>query len=338
MHVDPGTLRLEASTPATGHQRCLFKSMERVVGAADALAAELSVDTYHLSTPESARQHAIPLGSPALVVRTATPGNNGDNAYALGEQIGLDVNREPGFALVHGLDVVVLQMSGSFMQDRPAGWAYAMQSFGLRLAGAQVLGPLYPDSCDIIPRAQLQTLVTLQPATLVPDATGSMSSCLLRTQNPDGTRGEGNLTITIRRHQDPQQIQMAEGAGSRGLLAHGTNADDRTVIPGRSTGKVTAIHADTVATLEVSDPDVHAIVSPSYAYRLQRAALQAAGATVVATTQYGPDPVAQTPKPPAKPTALDSLSHWWANTHPIFWLPWIFVALILLTSSRRRTR
>ena len=73
---------------------------------------------------------------------------------ALGEQVGLEVNREPGFALRHDARITVMQMSGSFMQERPAGWAYAMQALGLRIAGAQVQGPLFADACDVVPRAQ----------------------------------------------------------------------------------------------------------------------------------------------------------------------------------------
>ncbi len=319
MKVDVGTLRLEATEPDQGHTRCVYKSMERVVGATDALAAELAVDLYLLPSTARAEQQLARLGAPDLLVRAE--GSNG--AVALGEQVGLEVNREPGFALRHDARITVMQMSGSFMQERPAGWAYAMQALGLRIAGAQVQGPLFADACDVVPRAQLQTLVTLQPATLTPDSLGSMSNCTL-TASSDGSKN-GSVTLTVRHYADADRIKSAEEDGQPGLLAHGSDPGDAVFVPAGVRGKATAVHGTTLATVEVREPDVNAIVSPSYAYRVQRAALQAAGATVQPSAQAGAEPVALAEKGAAPATAMDRLLAWWNGVHLIFWLPVLVV-------------
>ncbi len=335
MKVDGGTLRLEATAPDQGHTRCVYKSMERVVGATDALAGELAIDLYLLPSVERARQQLARLGSPALMVKAAG-GRESNDAVALGEQVGIDVNRQPGFAVRHDDRITVMQMAGTFMQERPAGWTYAMQALGLKIAGAQVLGPLFQDACDVVPRQQLQTLVTLQPATLTPDASGSMSNCTL-TATSDGNRA-GAVKLVIRHYADADSIRSTRQEGEPGTLAHGADAGDAVIVPAGVRGKATGIHGDTVATVEVTDPDVNAIVSPSYAFRVQRAALQAAGATVQPAPQAGAEPVALFEKAAGPPTVSDSVARWWQGAHPIFWIPVLIPVLLVLGGVRNALR
>jgi hypothetical protein len=144
MKVDTDTLRLTASTPDPGHLRCDYSSMRKVMGAADTTARELVLDMFHLPSAERAHAQLTREGNPDLLVKTASSKGD-DDAVKLPEQIAAaNVNREPGFAVRHGDRIVVAQMSGSFMADRPAGWDTAIQTLALRLAGTRVLGPMFP--------------------------------------------------------------------------------------------------------------------------------------------------------------------------------------------------
>ncbi len=306
LRVDVGTIRMESSTPEEGHTRCVYKSMEKVVGATDALAGELDIDAYRLASAERAQKQLADRGNPDLLVKTAD-GPDVDDAAILSEQVESDINREPGFVVRHDRNVVAVEMPGSFMQERPAGWSYSMQALGLAGAGAHVLGPLFPDACDVVPRRQLQTLITLQPAVLTPDATGSMSSCKLTAEI--GGSSSGSVSIRVEHYASEDDIHSARQYGSLGTLAHGIDPEDFVMVPDGVRGKATGVHDDTIASIEVNDPDANAFVSPSYFYRVQRAALQAAGATVQPAPQFGEEPAAlspQAPAPPAAPSALGS--------------------------------
>ena len=342
LKADPAALTLDSTLPAPGHAQCDFKAVRHVVGGTDATTGELWLDLYHFGNPERAKAQLVSLGRPALLVKTP---DKTDDAVALPEQVRTEnVNREPGFAVRHQSDLAIAQMTGSFMEERPADWAFRMQALALKTVGATVEGTLFADVCQLVPSGDLQTLLTLDPATITPEDAdrGSLRRCRLRAQ-VDG-QAMGNITIKVKHNQTAADLENTESGLERQSLVATNDPADRVLVPAGTRGKATAIHGTTVATIEVEDSDAYAIVSPSFAYRVQRAALQAAGATVLLTNKYGPDPVAKTPPAAVPPSAMNPVSRA-LNSFDMMSLTWLLPVLIvggLLLSvfarSRKRSR
>jgi hypothetical protein len=184
-----------------------------------------------------------------------------------------------------------------------------------------------------VPPAELQTLMTLNPATVTTDnSLGDRCRVSVHDSGSSGTYAE----VSVRRHQTAEQIRSDEQEGVPGIAAHGTTPGDEVIVFPNQSGKAVGVHDGTVATIDISDADASALISKSYAYRLQRAALQAAGATVTPAPEYGADPVAQQPLPPAPPSLWDRVTGAFGpGTITVLILVLVFVVMPLL---RRRNR
>ena len=116
--------------------------------------------------------------------------------------------------------------------------------------------------------------------------------------------------------------------GQPGLLAHGSDPGDAVFCAGggcaarqrRCTGR-------RWRTVEVREPDVNAIVSPSYAYRVQRAALQAAGGNGCSPSATGRGRTGGACGEGLRLQRRRWIDCWrgGASVHLIFWLPVLVV-------------
>jgi hypothetical protein len=342
LKVRVDSLSIESSNPDNGHARCVYKSMRHVVGGSDAIAGLLELDYFHLGSPADTKKQIAGWGSEGLTVKTAD-GPQADTAHETSQSTDSKyINLMPGFAVTHANNFVVIgekDDSSTFFAPHSADWSYKMQVAAFTAAGATVIGPLFADACVVVPQNDLQTLLTLDAATMKAETDSiikqSRDDCRLYAYV--GNERKGNIDIKINRNLSASQIREKLGDGTLSNLVQTSDLDDKVAVPAGTRGKAYAVHGSTLAEIEVEDSDPEAIVHPSFAYRVQRAALQLAGATVQPTTKYGPDPVAQTPKPPPPPSAMDKILAPFKGSLDFIWvlLPIGIVGLFVLGSLRK---
>jgi hypothetical protein len=135
-------------------------------------------------------------------------------------------------------------------------------------------------------------------------------------------------------------------------LVQTTDPTDRVVASADHPEEVEAVHGPYIVTLDLSDMTNPARGHPTWAYRVQRTALEAAGATIVPAKGMAPDPV--TPGPPPPPEAFswrtsDHVPPSWARyadpllyaaafltRHRFVMMPVLIIGSIFLGTTRRR--
>ena len=187
----------------------------------------------------------------------------------------------------------------SLASDKP-DWRYRLQALALRAVGASVLGPTAEaaDACGRVRKPQMLALLTLQPSRLelTPDG---WNRCMMSVKDRSGTI-DGWTTNDS--HGDLRISDLGSNAAALKFLkqqlpflkpsdlVRTQDAGDRVVAQPDHPGEVWAVHGPYYVELNLPDATAQARAHPTWRYRVQRAALQAAGATIVASPGMPPDP------------------------------------------------
>ena len=349
------------------HSRCVYTMIMKDIDD-KVTTNRLTVDSLRFPTPDQAikLQHAIGHFSwddtftPVALDIPTTSAVNDDEAAGLhdfppplpaGEA-------EPyiGYAFRHQNNVVSIVLSNS-LKHEPKDWFQRVEMAGMVAAGATLIDPkVYArlhDVCRNISPDEIQTLVTLDIAvtTMEPSTPNQFRPNALMTGCDFDVRTgieekEHEVSVQVTHFANTPDAQSAfryaleRDRAKYSTLIHTNDATDRVLTD--STGhtrdalKVSAIHGSSVAVVTISSWQQGAFVHPSFEYRLERLALQAAGATIQPSAGIAPDPVAQKPTSGFK---IEKEFHSLLRYGPALLGPGIMVLVfggLALSSSRRR--
>ena len=297
-------VRVVPGHPAPGQSTCRWAAIQR--GLTDDAPPEsaLSLAFYHFANVERAvdqiRRLAKSPRAPSLV-RT--------------EDSGDEVLRTDTTTVVtrHASDIVVVDAGDTQTIAREqAGWTYRLEALALTAAGAKVAGPADPRAvapvCQLATPAHVLALLTLSPSQLEADSSdGSGLRCYFSVKDAsrspaiavsnDGTaqvRFEdlGTNTAALERlHFDHPFYKPS-------TLVSTDEATDRVVATPDHPEEVEAVHGPYLVTLNLTGVTPAASASATWTYRVQRTALEIAGAKVLPNANLPPDPVTPGPAPP----------------------------------------
>ena len=169
---------------------------------------------------------------------------------------------------------------------------------GVLLSALPALAQVNPDSCQQVREDDVATLVTLNQSTVEPRDQTQPNECEWDVKTPLAvTSGEVQLTLThFGSHAEAVAAMKNELPfyfDKAPPLVKTTGPDDHVddLLNRTDWAQAEAVHGDEMAKVEVSQIDPAARAHASFEYRLQRLALQAAGATVLPTAGVAPDPV-----------------------------------------------
>jgi hypothetical protein len=170
-----------------------------------------------------------------------------------------------------------------------------------------------------LPPDRLLALLTLSASTIKSSLDGNR--CFFSVKDGSGingawvnNRGSGKLTredrgfntAALKFQHDQTPFYPAS------TLVATTDPTDKVVLDSDRPNEVRAVHGPYYVTLSLTDMTPEARAHPSWAYRVQRAALEAAGATIVATPSIAPDPVVPGPMVERK---YDAPAAWTPKSH-----------------------
>jgi hypothetical protein len=165
-----------------------------------------------------------------------------------------------------------------------------------------VRGPVGPrataDACHLAPAAEMLALLTLSPSSVTTSLDGRR--CTYSVKDESGINGawvnnRGDVQVAIEDHgTNAEALKFQHDQTPFYLpstLVATTDPTDRVVLDPSHPGEVWAVHGPNYVTMYVNNSTAAAQAHPTWAYRVQRAALKVAGATIVPTPGMQPDPV-----------------------------------------------
>jgi hypothetical protein len=185
-----------------------------------------------------------------------------------------------------------------------------------------------PDACKMVDDNDVAALVTLNQATVEPRDMGEgRNECSYDVRSSLGDDGE----VTIRRYDlgshDEAVHRMQQDLpfyfDKKPPLVKTNDPSDHVLSVIEPNGQsIEAVHGQYKVELNVSSAEDSAKAHPSWEYRLQRTALQAAGATILPTPGIAPDPVLPKRQPPSASAreAQDSTGPWFLGLLSYLWL------------------
>ena len=233
-------------------------------------------------------------------------------------------------ALRDGQRVVVIEAAGQQEEVQwQAGRLYRLEALALALAGDAALGPIDPntlrDACEPLPPQQVLGILTLQPSSLQHD--GDDKRCTLEVK--DGSVG---ISGWVYNHGEAEIRRTDLGTHAAALafqhqqspflptsqLVQTTDPGDRLVADATEPDQAYAVHGATYIEFHVEDVTPAARAAPGWLYRVQRLALEAAGATVAPQPGQPADPVVPPPVPRLErsPGRDDPAVAWTPPPHP----------------------
>ena len=331
-------IRSQSGNPAPGESTCMWSAVQRGLAADAPPEGRLSLAFYHFANRERAAGQTKRLTktpqAPSLVI-TADKDDQ-----LLRTEATTVVTR-------HGSDIVVVDASETRSLAREqAAWTYRLEAMALAAVGAKVTGPADPRAlapvCQLAAPAHVLALLTLSPSTLAADTSdGSGLRCYFSVKDAsreaagwvhnDGTaqvRREDlgtHAAALERQHEDRPFFKASE-------LVATTDPTDRVIPTPQHPEEVEAVHGPYLVTLNLNGVTPEARADATWAYRVQRTALEIAGATVIADPSMPPDPV--TPGPAPEPDAFA----WHTSGHAApswSWLADPIVHVMVFMSSYR---
>ena len=311
---DNAEIRSEPGHPEPGETTCAWSAHQPGLTADAPPIGRLTLALYVFANADKAKAQMRRLADgvqPPALVRTADAD----------DQI---IRPDPdGVIARHGSAVAVVDAGGARDNARfRAGWVYRLEALALQAAGAQVQGPVDDRAtaavCDLVAPERVLPLLTLTRSTLrrlsspaddgkrcsfsVKDASGRIGGWVTNSGDAQFTREDlgTNAAALARQHRDwpffPPSTQVTTA-----------DATDRVVANPEHPEEVEAVHGPYLITLYLTGVTPEARAHPSWTYRVQRTALEAAGATIVARNDLPPDPVVAGPVPPPQPVAWKPL-------------------------------
>lgn len=305
-------IRNQSAHPATGEATCIWSAFPKGLTNDAPAEGRLTLAFYHLANVARATgqmKRLAETAQPPSLVRTEDPSDQ-----VLRTDADTVVTR-------HGSDIVVVDASEtSELAQQRAGWAYRLEAMAFAAAGSHVQGPADARAaaslCKLVVPDHVLALLTLSPSTLdatdnpdddghrcsfdVKDASGEIDGWTTNHGSAQFVREDlGNNAAALARLHDDRPFDPAS------TLVHTNDPTDRVVATPEHPEEVEAVHGPYIVTLNLDDVTDAARADPSWATRVQRTALEAAGATIVAAADAKPDPVVPHAAPP---TALLSPS------------------------------
>jgi hypothetical protein len=311
-------IRSRSGNPAPGESTCTWMAYEPGLTADAPADGSLSLSFYHFANAAKAAQQTRRLSKdtppPPSLVRTDDPQDQ--------------IIRPNGSTVIarHGTDITVVDAGEAQEAAREeAHWNYRLEVLALKAAGGKLLGPVNDrataDTCHLLPPGHILALLTLSPSTLKESLDGKR--CFFSVEDGSGTNGawvnnSGNAELTredlgfnaaaLKFQHDQTPFYPASE------LVATADPTDRVVLDPKNPGMVWAVHGPYYVTLSLADVTSAASGHPSWAYRVQRAALEAAGATIVPKTGIAADPAVP------RPALLDRVTETGSES-PAAWTP-----------------
>lgn len=304
--------------PAPGEITCTWGAFQKGLTADAPPDGQLSLARYTFANVDKAKAQMRRLAAtaqPPSLVRTAEADDQ--------------IVRQDGNGAIARHGAVITVIDGREVRDtarQRADWTYRIEALALHAAGAQVLGPANDrataDVCHLVTPDHVLPLLTLTRSSLtsrtddddsgkrcsfsVKDASGKSDGWVTNDGDAQFTREDlgTNAAALARQHQDTPFFPPSK-------LISTADASDRVVPNPEHPEEVEAVHGPYLVTLHLTGITPAARAHPSWAYRAQRAALEAAGATIVAPANMPADPVVAGPQPPPPPVA------WQPAIHPV---------------------
>jgi hypothetical protein len=341
------------------HTRCVYtihlKDLDNAGGT-----NQLTIDYLRFSTPDDAikLQHAIGHLSwdenytPVLLDIPTTSAVNEDEVVSLHDYPPPLPPGAPepylGYAFRHQGNVVSLVLSRD-LPHTPDGWFQHVATAGMVASGATVLDPVVyarlHDACKDISLDEIQTLVTLDIAVTSAESSskGVTMSCDFNVQTGFEEK-DHRVGLQVTRFANMQEAQgafregIAKDRAKYSTLVHTSDATDQVITDSadhtQQQLQVRALHGSTVSIVTIYDWFHQAFAHPTFEYRLERLALQTAGATVQPTPGMAPDPIAQ--KPTLAFRIEKQIRRYWADAAGTGILVLIFGLIARSGATRRR--
>lgn len=305
--ITPGDvlIRSQSGHPADGETTCDWTAHNKGLTADAPAVGHMSLAFYHLANPEKAKAQIHRLAKdapPPGLVRTADPDDQ--------------IIRPDATTVVarHGSDIAVVDASGaSDSASKRGDWAYRLEALALKASGAQVQGPANAQAmanmCQLAAPDHVLPLLTLSPSTLEASPDGD-ARCTFQVKDASGAIGGwvSNHGGAVFHREDLGTNAAARKKLHADLpfypasdLVPTADATDMVVANPDHPEEVWAVHGPYLVTLNLTEATDAARAHPTWAYRVQRAALEAAGATILAKPGLAADPVVAGPPPAPKP-------------------------------------
>jgi hypothetical protein len=191
---------------------------------------------------------------------------------------------------------------------------------------SQVAHAQTPDPCTLLKPQEAAALVTLNQADVDPRPT-SPGRCYYSVTPSLGSNMDVELTVTdLHTHAAAVARMQQDGPfqfNKKPALVRTSDPGDHVydlLQPNGDTAK--AVHGQYLVDIDLTSTEDAARNHPSFEYRLQRAALEAAGAIILPTPGVAPDPVLPT-RAPASNAVRDEIAQG-------FRMPWYFSLLSYL--------
>ncbi len=308
-------IRSTPGHPAPGETTCVWSAHQAGLTADAPPIGSVSLALYVFANADKAKaqMHRLAGGvvQPPSLVRTPDAD----------DQI---VRPNPdGVIARHGAAIAVVDASEArdFARQH-AGWIYRLEVLALQAVGAQAQGPASDRAvaavCDLIAPERVLPLLTLTRSALKPmgggyddgkrcsfsvkDASSKIAGWVNNHGDASFTREDlgTNAEALARQHRDWPFFPPSN-------LVPTADATDRVVANPEHPEEVEAVHGPFLITLHLTGVTPEAQAHPSWTYRVQRTALEAAGATIVARADLPPDPVVAGPIPPPPPVVWQPL-------------------------------
>ncbi len=297
-------IRSESGHPAPGESTCTWYAYQRGLTADAPPDGSLSLAYYHFASPAAAEKQTRRLSQGVASLDLVRTGDPQDEII------------RPDWGTViarHDVDIAVINGSetNELARDK-ADWSYRLEAMALRAAGANVLGPVngraIADTCHLLPPAHILALLTLSPSTLASSVDGYR--CFFSVRDASGVdgawinnRGSAELTREdLGSNADALQFQHQQTPFFPASNVVATaDPTDKVLVNPKNPAEVWAVHGPYYVTLSLTDVTAAARRNPTWAYRVQRGALEAAGATIIANPGIAPDPIVAAVTPVTKP-------------------------------------
>lgn len=180
------------------------------------------------------------------------------------------------------------------------------------LAGASTPAQVNPDTCKLVHEDDVATLITLNQSTVEQRDQTSPNQCQWEVKTGLSFIGS-EVTLTMK-HFDSHAEAVAYMKNElpfyfdkKAPLVKTSGPDDHVddLMDRPDFAQAEAVHGEYMAKVEANGIEPGARAHPTFEYRLQRMALQAAGATILPSIGLPPDPV----RPKAPAVVSDSDEH-----------------------------